>query len=70
MNLVTCCIVFWKRRAVIVSVLDRILKEPARILVAVCFYLLVSLKLLSGRNRRKYGNSEVADCNFLIIKVT
>ena len=61
---------FWKRRAVIVSVLDRILKEPARILVAVCFYLLVSLKLLSGRNRRKYGNSEVADCNFLIIKVT
>ena len=64
MNLVTCCIAFWKRRAVIVSVLDRILKEPARILVAVCFYLLVCLKLLSGRNRRKYGNSEVADCNF------
>ena len=61
---------FWKRRAVIVSVLVRILKEPARILVAVCFYLLVSLKLLSGRNRRKYGNSKVADCNFLIIKVT
>ena len=70
MNLVTCCIVFWKRRAVIVSVLDRILKEPARIHVAVCFTFWLVRNYSPEETEGSMATLRLQIVIFLIIKVT